>query len=68
MCYGMELGWIRPCGRLGEGLGRLECDWSVPGMGFWIGESDGREQVRQHYSTDFCSGTEPRYLDSKTYS
>lgn len=44
----MELGWIRPCGRLGEGLGRLERRWSVPSMEFWIGESDRRKQVRQH--------------------
>lgn len=44
----MELGWVRPCGRLGEGLGRLERGWSVPSMEFWVGESDRRKQVRQH--------------------
>ena len=64
----MELGWVRPCGRLGEGLGRLERDWSVPGMGFWSGESDSRKQVREPYSVDSCDGTELRHLDLKTHS
>jgi hypothetical protein len=53
MCHGMEFRRIRPCGWLGKGLGRLERGWSVPGMELWIGESDGRKQVRQKPVSSF---------------